>query len=105
MQATSSMKDTEMELDIFYPMSPTPREKEREKERVREGGRRVCSSHIMVCYCAILPDPLQESPGWKEEGKRRKRRTRSQDREKTRQQLQYGHSHVTHTNTWSWFTM
>lgn len=20
----------------------------------------------MVCYCAILPDPLQESPGWKE---------------------------------------
>lgn len=22
----------------------------------------------MMCYCAILPDPLQESPGWKEEG-------------------------------------
>lgn len=21
---------------------------------------------MVMCYCAILPDPLQESPGWKE---------------------------------------
>lgn len=53
--------------DNFTPnitMSPKPRQIE--KERKNEGGRRVCSSHIVVCYCAILPDPLQESPGWKE---------------------------------------
>lgn len=43
-------------------MSPKPRQ----RERKNEGGRRVCSSHIVVCYCAILPDPLEESPGWKE---------------------------------------
>lgn len=49
-----------VKLDILS-ISPKPGQRER-----KNGGRRVCSSHIVMCYCAILPDPLQESPGWKE---------------------------------------